>query len=86
MSKHEKLLKRFLSGPKDFTYNELKTLLGGFGYYEYTGGTSSGSRVVFIHENTQHIIRLHKPHPKKILKRYQLGLIKNELKIMEVIK
>ncbi len=86
MSKHDKLLKRFLSKPKDFTYSELKTLLSGFGYYEFTGGSSSGSRVAFINDKTQHIIRLHKPHPNNILKRYQLDIILEELLNMEIIR
>ena len=86
MSKHEKLLKRFLSNPKDFTYNELKALLNGFGYSECTGGSTSGSRVAFINNKTQHIIRLHKPHPRNILKRYQIELIEEELRNIEVIQ
>lgn len=86
MSRHEKLLKRFLSKPKDFTYNELKALLNGFGYTESTGGSTSGSRVAFINKITQHIIRLHKPHPRNILKRYQIELIEEELRNIEVIR
>lgn len=85
MSKHEKLLKRFLSNPKDFTYNELKTLLNGFGYSECAKGSASGSRVAFINGKTQHIMRLHRPHPHNILKRYQMELIEEELRNMEVI-
>lgn len=83
MSKQDKLLNRFLTKPKDFTYDELKTLLGGFGYSELTGG--SGSRVAFINKDTAHIIRLHKPHPGRILKRYQLDLIREELQENEVL-
>jgi len=85
MSKHEKLLKRFLSNPKDFTYDELRTLLKGFGYSENTVGSTSGSRVAFINDKTQHIIRLHKPYPHNILKRYQIELIEEELRQLEVI-
>jgi hypothetical protein len=85
MSKHEKLLKKFLSKPKDFTYQELKTLLNGFGYSEFTGGASSGSRVAFINSKNKHIIRLHKPHPYNILKSYQIELIEDELRNKEVI-
>ncbi len=86
MSRQEKLLKRFLSKPKDFTYNELKTLLNGFGYSVFTGGATSGSRVAFINNKTRHIIRLHKPHPHNILKRYQIELIEYELRNIEVIR
>lgn len=80
MSKAEKLIKRFLSKPKDFTYNELETLLRGFGYKEVKMGKTSGSRAAFIHDETKHIIRLHKPHPNPELKRYQLEYLIEELK------
>jgi len=86
MGKAEKLLQRFLSKPKDFTYNELRSLLKGFGYEESRKGKTSGSRIAFINHKTEHIIRLHKPHPKPELKRYQMDYIKEELKRTEVIK
>lgn len=76
MGTFEKLLKRFLSRPKDFTYEELKRILAGFGYTEEQG---AGSRVVFINERLQHKIKLHKLHPGNILKRYQIDLIIEEL-------
>ena len=80
MSKKEKLLSRLLQRPKDFSYPELKSLLTGFGYQEFNKGKTSGSRVAFINGKTNHIIRLHKPHPKNILKSYQVDLIIEELK------
>ena len=80
MSKTEKLIKRFLSKPKDFTYSELEKLLKGFGYKEVKMGKTSGSRVAFINDETKHIIRLHKPHPRLELKRYQLEYLIEELK------
>jgi hypothetical protein len=86
MSKHDKLLKRFLNRPKDFTYNELKALLNGLGYVEFCKGATSGSRVSFLHSMNKHIICLHKPHPANILKSYQVDLIIDELKSKGVIK
>ena len=80
MSKFDKLLERFLSKPKDFTYQELKSLLNGFGYIESNKGKTSGSRVSFIKNDSMHIIMLHKPHPNNELKRYQIDLIIEELK------
>jgi len=74
MSSFDKLTMRLLSYPKDFTYNELKTLLTSFGYYEIQG---AGSRVCFSKDN--HKIKLHKPHPGNVLKVYQLNLIVEEL-------
>ena len=82
MTKAEKLLYRFLSRPKDFTYNELLRLLSSFGYKEQQG---SGSRIVFTNEGLKHNIKLHKPHPGNVLKRYQIDLIINELKSYELI-
>jgi len=80
MSKIEKLIARLLSYPKDFTYDELKTLLSSFGYREVQG---TGSRVCFTKKS--HKIKLHKPHPGNILKRYQLDLIIDELKTKDFI-
>jgi hypothetical protein len=85
MSKFEKLKQKFISKPKDFTYSEIKTLLNGLGYHELKIGKTSGSRVAFINERTQHVIRLHKPHPSNILKRYQLDLVEEELKSVEAV-
>ncbi len=80
MSRHKKLLARFLAKPSDFTYDELKSLLAGFGYRMMRGGKTAGSGVAFIHKNTKHIIRLHRPHPGSILKRYQMADLERELR------
>lgn len=56
-----------------------KKLLGMLGYEESQSGKTSGSRVAFYDEKTGHIIRLHKPHPKNILKQYQIEQIIEEL-------
>jgi hypothetical protein len=79
MSKEEKLVKRFLERPKDFTYDELRRLLRGFGYEEISLGKTSGSRVAFYNENAKHIIRLHKPHPGNVLKMYQVDQLIDDL-------
>jgi len=79
MSKEEKLHERFLSRPKDFTYNEIKKFLKDFGYEESDRRKTSGSRVAFVNVETKHIIRLHKPHPGNELKLYQLDQIREEL-------
>jgi hypothetical protein len=80
MGKADKLLKRFLSKPRDFSYGELKRLLKSFDYEESKMGKTSGSRVAFINSKSNHIIRLHKPHPKPELKHYQLNDIEEELR------
>jgi hypothetical protein len=79
MSKNKKLIERFLARPKDFTYDELRTMLKNYGYEEDQQGKTSGSRVAFYNEKTRHILRLHKPHPGKELKMYQIDLIREEL-------
>ena len=86
MTQHEKLLKRFCLKPKNFTFEEMKKLLNGLGYKEIRSGKTSGSRVAFFHEGKQHLIRLHKPHPGKILKRYQLDWLEKELRKRELLK
>ena len=86
MTRQDKLLARFLSKPHDFRFEELRKLLQGFGYREVKTGKTAGSRVAFFHESTQHIIRLHRPHAQKALKRYQLDLIEEELKNRGLIK
>ncbi len=85
MSKEEKLIKRLLAKPNNFTYNELKSLLSHLGYIENQSGKTSGSRVAFINENDKHIIRLHKPHPGNELKRYQIEQVIEELKARSLI-
>lgn len=82
MSKIEKQLDRLKSMPKDFTYNELKSVLNYLGFKEYNKGKTSGSRVKFV-DNQNRIIELHKPHPKNILKEYQIKLVIDKLNDME---
>ena len=88
MSSHEKLLERFLRHPKDFTWDELKSLLRKYGYIQNNKGKTSGSRISFEKEDSDIHLDLHKPHPKDILKPYQMkdtleflkriGVVENE--------
>lgn len=71
MTQVDKLKERLLSCPKDFTWDELKKILNSFGYEESNKGKTSGSRVCFI-SKVHPMINLHKPHPKPIMKTYQL--------------
>lgn len=82
MTKSEKLISRFLTRPKNFTYTELLKLLIGFGYTELKG---SGSRVMFYNPKLKHSIKLHKPHPGNVLKKYQIDLVLDELKSKELL-
>ena len=80
MSRIEKLIHRLLTAPKDFTYDELGRLMAHLGYKESNRGRSSGSAVAFINPDTGHIIRLHKPHQRPILKKYQIEEVIEALK------
>jgi hypothetical protein len=74
MSNREKLLRRLGKRPKDFTWDELETLLVLLGYRQIKPGRASGSRRRFVHESMSPII-FHEPHPQNVLKRYQVELI-----------
>lgn len=74
MTKIDKLLKKFLSNPKDFTWEELIKFLKIYDYHEKSSGKTGGSRRKFIHKTKPPII-LHKPHPKNIVKSYIINEI-----------
>lgn len=78
MSKKDKLVSRFSILPKDFTWDEWSALLEYFGFQQSQAGKTSGSRMRFYQENYPPIL-LHKPHPGKILKLYQMKNIKEYL-------
>lgn len=69
VARQEKLVSRFLGKPKDFTWQELKQLLAGFGYDEHAG---SSSRCKFVHPIRGVVISSHRPHPDNKLKPYQV--------------
>ena len=73
LGKKEKLLKKLNSCPKDFTFDEMLTLLSLLGYEQSNKGKTSGSRVKFW-RNTS-IIMFHKPHPGNELPMYQIKQI-----------
>ena len=77
--KRQKILERLLTKPTDFSWLELVKVLSGFGYEQFNAGKTSGSRVRFVHPTLPPIL-LHKPHPRPILKRYQLEDIIHLLK------
>ena len=72
MSKKDKLIARLKRIPKDFTFDEADTLLGYFGFSLDNKGKTSGSRVMYLNEDLNLSISLHKPHPQKELKEYQV--------------
>lgn len=74
MSRKDKLSAKLKRQPKDFTWNELVTLLKALGYRELKRGKTVGSRRRFVHE-TAALISLHEPHPGNELKAYQVDLV-----------
>ena len=79
MGQKEKLVKRLLSKPKDFTFEEAETLLKYFDYAKSNKGKTSGSRVMFL-SDVHPPIMLHKPHPRKELPEYQIKQLIEMLK------
>lgn len=72
------MIERLLSKPKDYTFDEAKTLLNRLGYELYTKGSTSGSRVKFYRESDQAKILLHRPHNPELFKSYMINdLIQN---------
>lgn len=79
MSRKEKLLNRLRQRPRDFTWEELTSLLKTLGYRIVKSGRSGGSRKRFTHETAPTIV-LHKPHPHNTVKRY---IINDLIEILE---
>ncbi len=69
MSKQDKAIERLVTKPTDFTWNELVSLMTSFGYELKTTG---GSGRKFIHRDTRATHFIHQPHPRKVLKPYQV--------------
>ena len=80
MAKLQKLIDKLLSEPKDLTWAELSRLLKNYGFSESNQGKTSGSRTRFYINNATPPLILHKPHPKPILKEYQIKNIIEYLK------
>lgn len=78
MGRKEKLINRLLNKPKDFTFDEMQSLLAYFGYE--LRQTKTGSGVKFVREGSNEVINFHKPHPNGILKRYILEQVIEKLR------
>lgn len=80
MSKNDKVVAKFLSNPKDFTWEELVKLLNIYGYEEEKTGKTGGSRTSFFNKEGKKI-KTHKPHKPNIVKSYVIREIKEKLNI-----
>jgi len=78
VGKKEKLIARLMMKPKDFSFDETRTLLELCGYVMSNSGKTSGSRVCFTKEKK--VFRMHKPHPRKELLQYQIKELIDELR------
>lgn len=78
MGKKDKLINRLLKKPKDFTFDEMESLLVYFGYELKQGRTGSG--VKFIKDGSNEVINFHKPHPSGVLKIYVLVQVIEKLR------
>ena len=81
MGTKEKLIARFKSNPKDFTWDEFVSVVSILGYERANKGQTSGSRTIFFKGEISYTA--HKPHPGNIVKTYVIKqalsfLIKNE--------
>lgn len=78
MSKFQKTLDKFLERParNDLTFQDLKTILSGFGF---TMQEREGSRVAFVKEGEQPIL-LHKPHPGNEIKTYMVKELQERIR------
>ncbi|MBQ9601382.1 MAG: type II toxin-antitoxin system HicA family toxin [Neisseriaceae bacterium] len=83
MSKSDKLLMRLLRVPKDFTWEELATVMQANGFTLYK---SSGSGRKWLHEKSCIAVMMHEPHPSNIVKPYALKLAIDGLKKVGAIK
>jgi len=77
MSIQNKLLENLRNSQKTYPWNDLVTLLRKLGYEKKE---MAGSRVRFYNPTTNHIIRLHRPHPENVIKGGALNDVKEKLK------
>lgn len=84
MGTKEKLIKRFMSLPSDFTWEEMNRLLTCLGYEPYTKGKTSGSRIIFKNDGKKPIM-LHRPHPGNIIKGYVMKQVMEYLQSEGII-
>ena len=71
MGQKEKLIEQLKSRPRTFTFQDAEALLSYLEFTKTNKGKTSGSRVMFVNEEHGSVL-LHRPHPQKELKSYQV--------------
>lgn len=72
MSQKDVLIERLRSRPRNFTIDELDSLMRKCGCKKVNRGKTSGSAIAYIHEKTGRKLLFHSPHPQKELKMYMI--------------
>lgn len=86
MTKSEKLRNRFLADriPTDFTWDELKSVMSGYGFK--WKNPSGGSHGFFENEDRNCVIKpAARPHPGNIVRVYQIREYRRKLKELNII-
>lgn len=74
VSKKTKLIQKLRAEPKGFTWDDAKSLMGSCGF-KLLNAKGGGSGRMFRHGETGQKVRLHEPHPQKILLPYMVELL-----------
>ena len=84
MSKHQKALDRLLTTPppSDYTWDELVSVLGHFGYKVHS---KSGSHRRFKNDITEDTIFCAEPHPRTVMKRYAVREVAEKLRELGLV-
>jgi len=81
VGRKEKLKAKLDTLPKNFTWDELVTLMRQYGFRLLNAKRGSGRR--FYNEKLERIVIFHEPHPENTLKRYVLEEVKQLLEEIE---
>ncbi|HAG2284142.1 TPA: type II toxin-antitoxin system HicA family toxin [Salmonella enterica] len=77
MSRKEKSKARLDTLPKDFTWDELVSLMNQYGFCIINASRGSGRK--FYNKERDKLAIFHEPHPEKTLKKYVLNDVKTLL-------
>lgn len=86
MNKRSKLIQRFRTLPRDFTFEEMVTIFRGCGFILSNKGATSGSRIEFVNETDGNSYIMHKPHPSNIIKGYVMRQVYAYLEVNGYLK